>query len=57
MKISQTVFELQSGHDFVTYRQTDGWTDDKGKNNMSPNPIGGDIINHHFVGLQFFLIL
>ena len=36
MKISQTVFELQSGHDFVT--------DDQGKNNMSPNPTGGDII-------------
>ena len=26
MKISQTVFELQSGHDFVTDRQTDGQT-------------------------------
>ena len=32
MKISQMVFELQSGHDFVT--------DDQGKN----NPTGGDII-------------
>ena len=32
-------------------RQTDGQrdrrTDDQGKNNMSPNPTGGDIINHH----------
>ena len=37
MKISQTVFELQSGHDFVTDRRTD----DQGKNNMSPNPSGG----------------
>ena len=27
MKISQTVFELHSGHDFVTDRQTDGWMD------------------------------
>ena len=36
MKISQTVFELQSGHDFVTDRRTD----DQGKNNMSPNPTG-----------------
>ena len=44
MKISQTVFELQSGHGFVTDKQTD----DQGKNNMSPNPTGGDIIirNH-----------
>ena len=33
MKISQMVYELQSGHDFVTRR-----TDDPGKNNMSPNP-------------------
>ena len=40
MKISRTVFELQSGHDFVT----DGRTDDQGKNNMSPNPTGGDIM-------------
>ena len=37
MKISQTVFELQSGHDFVTDRRTD----DPGKNNMSPNPKEG----------------
>ena len=34
---------------FLTYRvdtilwQTDGRTDDQGKNNMSPNPMGGDI--------------
>ena len=41
MKISQKVFELQNRHDFVT----DGWTDDQGKNNMSPNPTGGDIIH------------
>ena len=40
MKIPQMVFELQSGHDFVT----DRWTDDQDKNNMSPNPTGGDII-------------
>ena len=49
MKIPQTFFELQSGHDFVTDRQTGGRmdrrTDDKGKNNMSPNPTWGDIIN------------
>ena len=44
MKISRTVFQLQSGYDFVTDRQTDGRTDDQGKNNMSPNPTGGDII-------------
>ena len=41
---------------FLSYRadtilwQTDGqrdrWTDDQGKNNMSPNPRGGDIIIH-----------
>ena len=37
---SQTFFELQSGHDFVTDRWTDGHT---GQNNMSPNPTGGDI--------------
>ena len=43
MKISQTVFELQSGHDFVTDRRTDRRTDDQGKNNMSPNPTGGDM--------------
>ena len=35
MKTSQMVFDLQSGHDFVT--------DGQGKNNMSPNPTGGDI--------------
>ena len=50
MKISQTVFELQSGHDFVTDRRTDRrtdrQTDDQGKNNMSPNPTGGDINIH-----------
>ena len=40
MKIPQTVFELQSRHDFVTDRQTDN----QGKNNMSPNPTGGDIM-------------
>ena len=36
---------------FLSYRadtilwQTDGRTDDQGKNNMSPNPTGGDIIH------------
>ena len=48
MKIPQRVFELQSGHDFVTDRRTDRQTDrqrvrqtdDQGKNNMSPNPKG-----------------
>ena len=44
MKISQTVFELQSGHDFVTDRRTDRRTDEQSKNNMSPNPTGGDIM-------------
>ena len=44
MKISQMVFELQSGHGFVTDRRTDRRTDDQGKNNMSPNPTGGGII-------------
>ena len=40
-KISRTVFKLQSGHDFVTDRQTDGWTDRRpGQINMSPNPKG-----------------
>ena len=48
MKISQTVFELQSGHDFVTDRRTDGWTD-QGKNNISPNPTWGDIIKRQKV--------
>ena len=41
MKISQTVFELQSGHDFVTDRWTEGGTDDQGKNNISPNTMRG----------------
>ena len=36
MKISWTVFKLQSGHEFVIDRQTDRWMDDPGKNNMSP---------------------
>ena len=50
MKISQKVFELQSGHDFVTeiffvaeiffLWQTDG----QDKNNRPSNPTGGDII-------------
>ena len=43
MKISRMVFELQSRHNFVTDRQTYGRTEDQGKNNMSPNPTGGDI--------------
>ena len=43
MKITQTVLELDSGHDFVTDRQADRRTDDQGKNKMSPNPTGGDI--------------
>ena len=47
MKISQTVFELQSGHNFVTDRRMDRRTDDQGKNNMSPNPTGGDITLSH----------
>ena len=34
MRIFCTFFMLQSGHDFVTDRQTD----DDGKNNMSPDP-------------------
>ena len=42
MKISQTVLELQSRHYFVT--ETDRQTDDQGKNKMSPNPTGGDIM-------------
>ena len=29
MKISLTVFKIQSGHDFVTDRWTDSWTDKK----------------------------
>ena len=40
MKISQMVLELQSEHNFVT----DRWTEDQGKNSMSPNPTRGDII-------------
>ena len=58
MKISRTVFELQSGHDFVTDRRTDRRTNDQGKNNMSTNPKGGNIINQsgitelNFAGLQ-----
>ena len=42
-EISQTVFEVQSGHDFVT----DERTEDPGKNNMFPNPKGGDINKGH----------
>ena len=52
MKISQTVFKLQSGHDFVTDRRTD----DQGKNNMSPNPTGGDIMNIHEFANKLFCI-
>ena len=50
MKISQTVFELQSGHDFVTDGQTDGQTDRRTDGQMSrakticlPTLNGGDI--------------
>ena len=41
MKIPQAVFELQSGHDFVTDRLMDVRTDDQGKKKMSPNPMWG----------------
>ena len=44
-------------------RQTDGWTDDQGKNNMSPNPMEGDIIKRLsdlptliFFGTSFFFL-
>ena len=43
MKISQTVFELQSRHDFVTDRQTDGQTT-QAKTICLPTLKGGDII-------------
>ena len=39
---------------FVTDRQTDGQTDGRpGKNNMSPNPSGGDIITKMHVVSRF----
>ena len=45
MKISQTVLELQSRHDFVTDRQTDGQTT-RAKTRCLPTLRGGgDIIN------------
>ena len=38
-------FQVTEGTRLVTDRQTDGQTDGRpGKNNMSPNPSGGDII-------------
>ena len=38
-------FQVTEGTRFVTDRQMDGRTDRRpGKNNMSPNPSGGDII-------------
>ena len=42
-------FQVTEQTRFVTDRRTDGWTDGwtdrrPGKNNMSPNPSGGDII-------------
>ena len=38
-------FQVTQRTRFVTDRQTDRWTDrHPGKNNMSPNPSGGDII-------------
>ena len=71
MKISWTVFKLQSGHVFVmdrqtdgrmnrrTNRRTDGRTDDLGKNNMSPNPKEGDIIsyNHPTIWRMWLVLL
>ena len=36
----------------VCDRQTDGRTDDQGKNNMSPNPTGGDIIEPYYLRRQ-----
>ena len=60
MKISQTVFALQSGHDFVTDGRTDRLTDDQGKNNMSPNPTwggGGDVMNIHEYANELICIL
>ena len=35
-------------------RQTDGRIDDQGKNNMSPNPTGGDITKRRFTVVVFF---
>ena len=38
-------FQVTERTRFVTDRRTDRWTDGHpGKNNMSPNPSGGDII-------------
>ena len=34
-------FQVTERTQFVTDRQTDGQTDARGKNNMSPNPEGG----------------
>ena len=45
MKITQTVLELQSGHDFVTDRQTNRRP---GQKQDAPNPTGGDIIKDFF---------
>ena len=44
MKIPQAVSEIWSGHDFMD-RRTDGQTDIRHKNNISPLYTGGDIIN------------
>ena len=63
MKISQMVFGLQSGHDFVTRdifcdRDFFLWqTDGQGKNNMSPNPLWGDIIIHSGANSNSFELL
>ena len=48
MKISQTVLELQLERTRFCDRQTDRRTDDQGKNKMSPNPTGGDIITYYY---------
>ena len=37
-------------------RQTDGRTDDQGKNNMSPNPTGGDIMAYDVIKSELNVI-
>ena len=49
-------FQVTERTRFVTDRQTDRQTDRRpGKNNMSPNPSGGDIMIGAIKAKQFFL--
>ena len=46
---THSFFMLQRGHDFLTDRQTDRWTDDSGKNSMSPNPEAGRSVMSQYI--------